>query len=210
MTARAHTLPAIAARRESCGPLRVVPALLAGGFDALAGGVLLAIGPQSEAAAVVAAVVLHLSAALLLGAWRSVQPARRALAAIAVLAMPCAGAAIAAAVLATRGRGSAVFGHDREPRPRPAPAVAASLLAGHCIPLSDALLDGGEEERLAALAALIRRADPEAFALLRWAAAGRDPELALLAALALDEVDELTERRERPRAAALQVRHAAV
>jgi HEAT repeat protein len=56
-------------------------------------------------------------------------------------------------------------------------------------------LDGGDEEqRRAALWALSRRGDPEAIALLRRAAAGRDPDLALSAALVLDEVGERAER----------------
>ena len=59
----------------------------------------------------------------------------------------------------------------------------------------DALDGGDEEQRRAALLALSRRGDPEAIALLRRAAAGRDPDLALSAALVLDEIGERAERR---------------
>ena len=58
----------------------------------------------------------------------------------------------------------------------------------------DALDCGDEEQRRAALAALSRRGDSEAIALLRRAAGGRDPDLALSAALALDEIGERAER----------------
>jgi HEAT repeat protein len=64
---------------------------------------------------------------------------------------------------------------------------------------SDALDCGEEEQRRAALSALSRREDPEAIALLRRAAAGHDQDLALSAALILDDVGERAERRTDPR-----------
>jgi len=45
------------------------------------------------------------------------------------------------------------------------------------------------------LATLVRRIDTEALASLRWAMASPDPDLALSAALALDEIGERAERR---------------
>jgi len=54
---------------------------------------------------------------------------------------------------------------------------------------------GDEDQRRAALWALSRREDPEAIALLRRAASGCDPDLALSAALVLDEISERAEHR---------------
>ena len=58
----------------------------------------------------------------------------------------------------------------------------------------DALERGDDEQRRAALWALSRAGGPEAIALLRRTAAGRDPDLALSAALALDEIAERSEQ----------------
>ena len=58
----------------------------------------------------------------------------------------------------------------------------------------DALDSGDDEQRRAALSTLSRRGDRGAIALLRRAASGRDPDLALSAALVLDEIGERTER----------------
>ena len=67
-------------------------------------------------------------------------------------------------------------------------------LAGALSPC-DALACGDVDERRSALSALGRREDPEAIALLRRAAAGPDPDLAMSAALVLDEIGERAERR---------------
>ena len=69
---------------------------------------------------------------------------------------------------------------------------------GDALSPSDALDCGEEEQRRAALSALSRREDPEAIALLRRAATGHDPELALSAALILDDVGERAERQPDP------------
>jgi HEAT repeat protein len=68
-----------------------------------------------------------------------------------------------------------------------------SRMAGALSP-SDALESDDEDQRREAFAALSRRGDPEAIVLLRRAAASRDPDVALSAALALDEIGERAER----------------
>jgi len=73
--------------------------------------------------------------------------------------------------------------------------MAALKHLGGALSTYDALESGDDERRRAALSALSRRGDPEAIALLRRAAAGRDSDLALCAALVLDEIAERTERR---------------
>jgi len=72
--------------------------------------------------------------------------------------------------------------------------MAAMQRLGTALSPCDALDRGDEEQRRAALSALSRREDPEAIALLRRTAAGRDPDLALPAALVLDEIGERAER----------------
>jgi len=71
--------------------------------------------------------------------------------------------------------------------------MAAMKRLGGALSTCDALDGGDEEQRRAALSALSRRGDPEAIALLRRAAAGRDPDLAMSAALVLDEIGERAE-----------------
>jgi hypothetical protein len=63
------------------------------------------------------------------------------------------------------------------------------------LPCCEALLTGTTEERRAILATLTRRADADAVALLRWALAAPDTELAIEAALALEDVHASFEAR---------------
>jgi len=162
--------------------------------DAFAAGILLVGAPLPQSFQVLAAAALHATAVLLLSGVARGRPSRRWLCVAAVLAVPCVGAAAAAVTLVTRGRGSAAIERRRTARRRPALARAAIERLGRALSPCDALEGGDEEQRRAALLALSRRGDPEAIALLRRAAAGRDPDLALSAALALDEIGERAER----------------
>ena len=56
------------------------------------------------------------------------------------------------------------------------------------LPSCEALSAGTVEERRAIIATLVRRADADAVALLRWALGASDPDLAVDAALALEEL----------------------
>ncbi|TMQ56946.1 MAG: hypothetical protein E6K76_11895 [Candidatus Eisenbacteria bacterium] len=164
-------------------------------FDAVAAGILLLGTPLPPLLKGVAAAVSHGAAVLLSSRSARGQPSRRWLSAAAVLAVPCAGAAVATAIFLTRGGGSTSMGRRRKARWRPSLTMASVQRLGTALSPCDALDCGDEEQRRAALSALSRREDSEAIALLRRTAAGRDPDLALPAALVLDEIGERAERR---------------
>lgn len=176
--------------------------------DAVAAGILLIGTPLAPSFELLAAAVLHATSVLFLSGLARERPSRRWLCVAAVLAVPFVGAAVAATILATRGRGSFVMERRTKARRRPTLATAAIQRLGGALSLCDALDRGDEEQRRDALWALSRRRDPEAIALLRRAAAGRDPDLALSAALVMDEIGERAEREEDPLGPA-EVRHAA-
>jgi len=177
--------------------------------DALAAGILL-IGAPLPPLESLGLAVLHGTTVLLL--WEGlacVPPSRRFLCVAALLAVPFVGAAVALATLLTRGGDSAALGLGRRARRRGALTAATVQRFADGLSPWDALECGNEEERRAALVRLSRRRDPEAIALLRRAAAGRDPNLALSAALVLDEIGELAER-EAGRLDPVEVRYEAV
>ena len=187
---------------------RAVPLIVCVLLDTAAAGALLLAAPGPDLLAGVMAAALHLSGVLLLAAWPGPQTSRRWLCAASFLVLPWIGVAIAAAAWRTKGRGSAAIGPEPMAPERPAFTAAAARRLGDGLPPCDALLDGDDEERRVALAALSRRADQDGMAALRWAASGRDPDLALLAALTLDEIGERLERRLPDAAGAPEIRHA--
>jgi len=188
----------VALPRVAVGPMALpgVAALVVtrAALDTIAAGILLLHTPLSPSLEIVAAAVAHGMAVLLMTGLVQTRPSRRWLGGAAVLAVPCVGAAVAAAIFLTRGRGSAVTGRRRKARRRPALTVAAIQRLGGALSICDALHSGDQEQRRVALSALSRRSDPEAIASLRRAAAGVDPDLALSAALVLDEIAERAER----------------
>jgi HEAT repeat protein len=111
----------------------------------------------------------------------------------AIITVPFIGAAVAAAAHLARGRGTLAM-RRRRPRPRQALTIASIRSVGSALSPCDALVHGDEEQRRGALSRLSRRADADAIALLRRTAVGRDPDLALSAALVLDEIRERLER----------------
>lgn len=208
MIAAKRVWPAVSSPDRGGGPGRAALVVACALVDALATVILLLGAAHRRELEWVAAVGLHLLAALLLAILPTEQSSRRWLSMAAALAVPGAGFGVAAVVLATRGRGTAAL--ERRPRARRPPALtpeAAKRLAGGLSP-GDALHCGDDERRRAALLALARRADPEAMTLLRRAAADRDPDLALSAALALDEIRERVERRGARQPGAMEFRHA--
>jgi HEAT repeat protein len=208
MTAAAPTIRLIAP--SDVEPRLRGAALLAAcvAIDALAAGILLLRTPLPPLLGGLAAAVAHGTAAWLLSGLAYTRPSRRWLCVAAVLAVPCVGAAVAAATFAARGRGAAAMGRRKKARQRPPLTVAAMQRLGSALSPCDALDCDDEEQRRAALSVLARRRDPEAIALLRRAAAGRDPDLALSAALVLDEIGERAER-QADRLDAPEVRHVA-
>jgi len=208
MTSRSSSLLPIRLPPRAPRLRRIAPAALAAVLEAAAAGALMAARPWAVDA-VAAAAALHLAAALAVAGFRPARDGRRLLGAGAVLAMPGVGPGIAAAVLATRGGVAGATGNDFEPAGARGPAARVGRRAGETLPDCDALLDGDDEQRGDALARMAGRADDEGLAVLRWAAAGRDPDLALLAALALDEISERDERAAAQRALPREVRHVA-
>jgi hypothetical protein len=165
--------------------------------DAVAAEILLVGTPLPRPLEALAASLSHGMAVSLLFGLSCAQPSRRWLSAGALLAVPLFGAAAAVAMFATRGRGSAGTRRRRRPRRSALTAAALKRLADSLSPC-DALDCGDDDERCEALSALSRRDDPETIALLRRVAGSRDSDLALSAALALDEIGERAEhQRER-------------
>jgi hypothetical protein len=209
VTSHARAASALTVPQGAGGALRLAPAAFAFGLDAAAATMLFTAAPHPDAAAAAIAACLHVAAALLLAGWPGRDDGRRLLGAASVLAVPCVGAAIAAAVLASRGDGHAALARDLGRPLGSTPARPAAPRCADLISSCDALLDGDDERRRAILADLARRADPQGIMLLRWAARGDDPDLALLAALALDEISERAEGRSPLRDTARKVRHVA-
>ena len=94
------------------------------------------------------------------------------------------------------GAGARARGRRRQSDLRPCARAAARerAVAGDfgrlaaALPSCEALSAGTVEERRAIIATLVRRADADAVALLRWALGASDPDLAVDAALALEEL----------------------
>lgn len=162
--------------------------------DAVAAGMLLLGTPLPASLEGLVVALFHGTAVLLVCGLPRARPSRRWLCVTAVMAVPFIGAAVAAALSFTRGHGSIASGHRRRARRQPTLTIAALQRLEGALSPCDALDGGDEEGRRNALSALSRRGDSEAIALLRRAAAGRDPDLALSAALVLDEIGERSER----------------
>lgn len=209
MTAAARRLRAMEVRGAQRRPRWVPIVAVSATLDAIASGLLLqgAATPGEFPGLVFA--VLHVMAALSFCALLRTAASHRWACLTAVLTLPFLGTGIAAVVLGTRGRGAVRLEHRRAANRRRGLQAAAARRLGQQPSACDALVNGNQEERYAVLSALAGRADPEAIALLRWAAAGRDPDLALQAALVLDQVSELAERRQGVLSAPAMLRHAA-
>ena len=176
--------------------------------DALAAGILLVGTSLPHPLELLSAAALHATAILLIVGHSHERPSLRWLSAAALLVVPFAGVAIAGAILGTTGRGTVSIGRHRRTRRRPTLTRAELLRMGGALSPCEALECDDEDQRRDALAALSRRGDAEAIVLLRRAAASRDPDLALSAALALDEIGERAERELR-RSRTAEVRHGA-
>jgi hypothetical protein len=135
------------------------------------------------------AVALHLWTTAMWIMMQPLSPSRRWLCAAATLTVPGAGVAFAAVILCTRGRGTAAaWLHRTAGRSPRLSAEAARQLADGLSPC-DAMTSDDDEQRRATLSRLARCSRPDDCELLHWAVGRRDPDLALYAALALDEID---------------------
>ena len=177
--------------------------------DAVAAGILLVGTPLPSWLEVLVAAASHAAAVLFAFRLTHARHSRAWLSAAALAAVPCVGAAVATASFVTQGRGT-IARRRRKARRRPALPMAAIRHLADALSPFDALDSGDDEQRRAALSALSKRADREAIALLRRAAAGSDPDLALSAALVLDEIGERAERRAERRAGRRAERQSAI
>src|SRR5262245_57572802 len=134
-----------------------------------------------------AAAGLHLAALLPIALMRTLSPSERVLALSFVFALPIFGALLAVLAL-EHGEGELASDLAQAPPiAGDAPAVDFGRLAA-ALPSCEALMAGTVEERRAIIATLVRRGDVDAVALLRWALGASDPDLAVDAALAVEEV----------------------
>ncbi|HVT08337.1 MAG TPA: hypothetical protein VHO67_12840 [Polyangia bacterium] len=174
-------------------PLPVVPWVLAGVLD-LAAAAVIVLRPVHAGALIAGG--LHLAAVIPILLWRSLTSSERWLGGAFTFAIPVAGAALSAIALGTSGRGEVVEADPNAAAPEVEPLRAEELRRlGEALPCCEALLTGSIDERRAIIATLTRRADADAVALLRWALGAADPDLAVEAALALEEMTASFEAR---------------
>ena len=174
--------------------LPLAPFAAAGVLDAVSVGLVMT-HPWALRLALAAA-ALHLLALLPVLAARTLTPSEKWLGAAFVFALPVAGTLLAALALGTIGRSEL----DAQPPSDAAalgepPRVDELRRLGEALPCCEALLAGSIEERRAIIATLTRRADGDAVALLRWALGAPDAELAVEAALAMEEMTAAFEAR---------------
>lgn len=165
----------------------------AGAIDVAAQGVVCV---EPGAWAWLLAGLLHVTAAGVVLRLAGGEPTRRRLAAAMMFCLPPVGPVMAMLAVRLRGRGGdELLGRRgdellgrRAPVPRSASGseLAARLTAGGSA--CEALLAVDAEARHVAVSALQRDADAHAITLLRWSIAQPDPDLALEAALALEEI----------------------
>lgn len=164
-------------------------------LDALA--VTLVTAGGGSAAAYGLAGLCHTAAVmpLMLGLDAGPEGSRRLLAIALTATLPLVGAMMA--VLALSVRGQAQLAEPMPPADSEAPPMDASAIrrAACALPACEALLAAKAEERRALLAVLTRRADRSAVEMLRWALTAPNRDLALEAALALEEISSTFERR---------------
>ena len=104
-----------------------------------------------------------------------------------MFAFPVLGAPLAVLAL-EHGNGDLVSDLAQAPTAPPDAAAADFGRLAVALPSCEALMAGTVEERRAIIATLVRRGDADAVALLRWALGASDPDLAVDAALALEEM----------------------
>jgi hypothetical protein len=130
---------------------------------------------------------LHVLALLPIAFIRALSASEKTLALSFVFALPVFGALLAALAL-EHGNGDLITDLSQ------APTLAVESAGGDfgrlaaALPSCEALSAGTVEERRAIIATLVRRGDADAVALLRWALGASDPDLAVDAALALEEL----------------------
>lgn len=132
---------------------------------------------------------LHLAAVALVIARGGPPGSQRLLAAALTLTLPLVGAPIAALMSGTDGRGTIGDTGPSDAAPAAMAASPADLRRmAEGLSCCEALLVADADERRAILSTLSRQADRNAVELLRWALASPHPDLAVDAALALEDI----------------------
>jgi hypothetical protein len=134
-----------------------------------------------------AAAGLHLLAVVPVAFIRALGPSEKALAAAFVFGLPIFGALLAVLALEP-GDGELISDLAQAPPTATEPVGADFGRLAAALPSCEALTAGTVEERRAIIATLVRRGDADAVALLRWALGASDADLAVDAALALEEM----------------------
>ncbi len=188
------SIGALAARSGTGLPVRPLlhDAQAAAGTLALATaldfGALAWLGAHPGMAQLMVAAAVHLLAVAMVMLRGGSPRSERLLAAALTLTLPLAGAPIAALMLGTDSRGDI---GELEPTAAPSPSqLSAADLNRMAEGLSccEALLVADADERRAILSTLSRHPDRNSVGLLRWALASRHPDLAVEAALALEDI----------------------
>jgi hypothetical protein len=131
----------------------------------------------------------HAAALLPIAFMRGMSRSERTLALSFVFALPVVGALLAVLALEHgEGDGNLVSDMALAPAVGIETATADFSRLAAALPSCDALSAGTTEERRAIIATLVRRGDADSVALLRWALGASDPDLAVDAALALEEM----------------------
>jgi hypothetical protein len=158
--------------------------------------VILLVGHHATATALSAA-ALHLCALVPIATSPALASSERTVGLAFTLAIPLLGAGLAALSLGTKGRGELLEADPAAPVGLTVEAPRAEELRrlGEALPTCEALLAGNVDERRAIIATLALRADAGALALLRWALGAPNPDLAVEAALAIEEMTASFEAR---------------
>lgn len=165
---------------------RSFAAIATAGASEAAAVLLLAVQPHAWA--LLPSGLLHVVAIASMLRLRGLDPTRRQLAVAMAFSLPLIGIAMAALVVSLRGRGGdeILAGHGPVRRSASGAELTRRLTAG--APACQLLLSADAEIRRSAIAALQRDPDARAIALLRWLLSQSSPDLALEAALALEEL----------------------
>lgn len=185
----------------------LVPAIVAALINAAAWGTWLAVDtPALFALAVV--IQLGFGAAM----WFVVRPERRDLAAVLSITLPVVGPLATAWIDGIEGTGGADLLADRETPKMPVNGSAIAQRLTSSLPPCEAILSTDVDARRATIARLAERAEADDIAILRWARNVDDPEVAVEAALALEEIgqrfDDALSTADEPRAIVLAISQA--
>jgi|GEM_PF-6613796 len=164
------------------------PGLVAAGLDAFALWALVSWRSQPLVLAIVA--TSHVLAVVVAGFPAGAPGSQRAFMAAFTFALPLIGTGVAVLAIKTRGRGTIVQNVDVDPGTGELqlPTMADIHRLTHALPACEALLSGTPDERSATVAMLARYPDAAAIALLRRAVARGESDVAVEAALTLEDL----------------------